>query len=254
MGKLVMSFRGLCMHVHNNRVPLPEGIEHRVICINARIGHTVPTYGRLVSHVCFFEVLPAVRKALLDAGLPIDARGHFSMRGANVSIENAIGDPLTTHLEALPSLSSFSKGMALRSDVFEGDDAPAYSACYVDMSKGSLVATEHPLGGVYTTWTVETPEGEDPVLRIRWRDEHEPMYVPVPSTPDGAILSDNLPGSIVLQNTAVNADDKTYDFVLYYYVARAGGIPPVFTKPFPIDPETSAFVGLTTSCSNSDYP
>jgi hypothetical protein len=273
MGNLVMSFRGLNLHVDKERTPLPKGIEHRVIAINANLGHTVPVEDYVVTlepHVCFLEVSPDVCTALIAAGLPTVGGGIFPLSGANLSVGNSRGGGLSRSLDAVPCLTDYSSGMTLRPEVYEGDDAPAQSACYVDMKHGSLVATTHACGGVFTTWTVETSEGQDPVLRFKWRDQRDPLSVQIPSTPTTtppAALGDGLPGSIVVHNAALNDGDKTFDFVHYYYAAREGGIPAKFTKPFPQDdgiclehvgPTEDApitkNIGLTTSCSNSQYP
>ena len=149
--------------------------------------------------------------------------------------------------------------MKLWPDVVRPGAPPKRAACFVDMRKGKLAATQFNRGGWYTTWTI--PTNSDPQLRFLSGDRT--VTVTLPSTLRDVPLSDGLPGVLVLRNSAVPSilgliSDSRNDFALNYLL-RDGGIPASFSGPLP-GPEDSHVgrgnerIDMTPSCSNSQYP
>jgi hypothetical protein len=259
MGRLVMSFRGICIHLHHERVSLPAGVKHRVVAVNAEHGATTINFGDIVPHFSFLEVEQTAATALRGSDIQFDESLDF-LNGVNISVLNSIGNPTTQFIHAVPKLTHYRKDTQLRPEILTDTDVPTFDDCYIDMRHGTVIEGRFSAGGNYTTWIVET-DGE-PVLRFAWSDgEAQPVVLTatVPSTPDEATLSDHVPGSFVVTNSTIDAADKDNDFLLHY-LARVGGIPELFDWPFPGEgPATGMsrdgwFIGMTTSCSNSQYP
>lgn len=259
MGRLVMSFRGICIHLHHDQVSLPPGVMHRVVAVNAERGATTINYGDLLPHFSFLEVEQTAATALRGSDIQFDESLDF-LQGVNISVLNSIGEPTAQFIHAVPKLTDYKKDTQLRPQILTDTDVPTFSDCYIDMRHGTVVECRFRAGGIYTTWIVET-DG-DPVLRFAWSDgEAQPVVLTatVPSTPDEATLSDHVPGSFVVINSTVDEADKDNDFVLHY-LARVGGIPEIFDHPFPgeiLPPgvrRSDDVIAMTTSCSNSRYP
>lgn len=269
MGQLVMSFLGICLHVRKE-AGLPSGVGHRVVAVDASqakkdVWKDIP----LPPHYCFLEASGSVSDLLVAARIPVGEH----LKGWRMSLTNPMPlrvdltvppvppprllRPQGGNLDAVPRLETYSPGMTLRPDLLR-DGAPTQAAFFVDISAGTVVAEKFPKGGVYATWMVET-DG-DPELQFTPR-KGKPRTVRIPSTPPGAHLGpspwfgDAVPGSLALLNSTFAKEDKQYDFVLHY-LAREGGIPDDLKEPFPgedidgIDPD----IGMSTSCSNSQYP
>jgi hypothetical protein len=255
MGRLIMSFRGLCIHVKKGAWLTAPNVGHRVVAIDASHGTPQTAWPPLPAHFCFIEAHLGLLHALEREGLP-----QF-LDGWNLQVMNAIGPALDICLEDTPNLTQFSPGMVLRKDLGEAG-APSKAACFVDMQFGTVtisrfVITDDPAkGGVYTVWTVET--NGDPELRFVSRNG-KVVTITIPSTPEGAVQSNGVPGSLVLHNSTTDLTDKNFDFVLNY-LASETGIPNTLTKGFPgqdpgQDPQPMGpNVGMGTSCSNSAYP
>lgn len=259
MGQLVMSFRGLCMHVTPN--PNTE-VKHRVVGVNTKDGS--PKFGGLPPHSCFLEVTSDVSAALQKAGLSFDPNlGGVPLNGYRLTVANA--DPsqglkvdlnvtgVGLPFEVVPHLTDYAT-IALIPSIQADTGAPSWADCYVDINLGNVTAVAFSAGGIYTTWAVKTVG--DPVLQLTGQDG---TTVPVTgeqgsslSTPHGFKLSDGVPGSLVLHNSTKDVIHKEYDFALYY-LAGEGGIPDNLHN-FPTDPGIVVDVDMTTSCSNSQYP
>ncbi|HJW94689.1 MAG TPA: hypothetical protein VJ901_13805 [Thermoanaerobaculia bacterium] len=260
MGQLVMSFLGICLHVNKN-AGLPAGVGHRIIAVDAS-NPPRDHWGQQPPHYCHFAAAPAVREALEEGGMPVGAPiGGWRMTLANAAplrvdlnvpppppIPQASQGPT---LDVVPRLETYSPGMKLRHDLLLAGP-PARAAFFVDISTGGISANRFEEGGVYTTWSVET-DG-DPQLLFESR-EGQSMTIAIPSTPMSARLDFGVPGSLVLSNSPLDSGDDTFDFVLHY-LAREGGIPPGLVGHFPGDPNgpQSSDIGMSTSCSNSQYP
>jgi len=260
MGNLVLSFRGLCLHVNARAGILPDGVRHRIIAIDAARGAS-SSFGRLPAHHCFLNANPETVNALWNAGVP-----KF-LDGWNLKVGNALGPELAVRIHDLPSLSTYSPGMSLRPNLAK-TGAPATDACcFVDIAMGTIEQRqfEDPKisnPGYYTTWTVAT-DG-DPQLIFLSRDGSQ-ITVDVPSTTTGETLATEtggVPGSIVLHNSVLRNStttetDSPNDFALYY-LAREGGIPPTFSGLLPGQEQreglTHPAIDMTTSCSNSQFP
>jgi hypothetical protein len=280
MGQLVMSFRGLWIHVN------PSSQGYNVSAVNATNGADYTPEGsveiHLPAHFFSIEAGETVAGLLTEAGIPVSNMGV----GWTLTVQNATGD-LTVNLtgpgnDPVPSLTTYDTDMQLN---------PAEDwACVVGVGNGSITTGMfsplggNPGGGLYTTWTVQT--NGDPVLAFTRPGESTPE-VQIPSTAGGAELSNNVPGSLVLHNsTGISAEeepDTSFDFALYY-LAAVGGIPAKFAVPLPGSPillpmprlggtslakinkwieemkvwllENLLFMGmdLTSSCSNSQWP
>jgi hypothetical protein len=254
MGQLVMSFRGLCIHVKKGPSLTASNVGHRVVAIDASQGRPqTGSWPPLPAHFCFIEADLGLLDRLQNEGLP-----QF-LDGWNLQVTNATGPALDVLLDKAPRLSDFSPGMILRKDLGEENGAPTRAACFVDMQFGTvrddrfLIPEPVPglVGGVYTVWRVET--NGDPELQFVSRDG-KVVNITIPSTPAGAIQSNDVPGSLVLHNSTTDMSDKNFDFVLNY-LAREGGIPNTLLHPFPgEDPQPLNALGMGTSCSNSAYP
>ena len=253
-GTLVMSFRGLCIHVNRDSGILPAAVGHRIVAVNAANGALMKVAGLpvlLPAHHCFIEADQATTNALWNAGVP------RMLDGWNVQVGNALDTPpVMVSLGDVPKLSTYSPGMTLWPDL-GNSGAPAQDACcFVDIQAGSVVASKFDVPGLidagfYSTWTIAT-KGE-PQLNLVSRDGTA-ISVTVPSTPSGATLSNGVPGSFVLHNSTTSNDDSQYDFGLYY-LARQGGIPISFAGPLPGENGSPGqFFDMTTSCSNSQFP
>ncbi len=271
MGQLVMSFRGLWMHVTDAKY-LPDGVQHRVVAVDARNGAT-SQFGPLPAHHCYLEISSDISAALQrSAGLSFDpnlgSTGGMRFNGYRLTVANAT-DPVLKKVnwDAVPRLTDYS-AMTLLPSITTETGAPTWADCYVDINQGSVTASAFPNGGgIYTTWTVET-DG-DPVLQLIAPPDGKLLTVAALdggaqlSTPPNLTLSDGVPGSVVLHNSTTDATDGSYDFALYY-LAREGGIPTSFKQPLPGEPPEGGgsvfplpivfFFDMGTSCSNSQYP
>lgn len=255
MGPLVMSFRGLCMHMTAASNLLPPGVGNRVVAVNATQGAKVvliergiPNLLSLPAHFCFLEADPPTTAALSSAGIS----GHLD--GWNVQVVNGIGAFGPSSIADLPRLRTYVPRMQLLPN-FGDVGAPGPDACcFVDMQAGTLEQHQYQSvsdPGYFTTWTVCT-DGE-PRLRFLARDGNV-IDVTVPSTQPDEALSDGVFGSIVLHNSTTAADDDPFDFALYYLAAQ-GGIPSDFAHPLPGSQSIQTeFTDMTTSCSNSQFP
>mgnify|MGYP001792180599 FL=1 len=254
MGQLVMSFRGLCIHVKKGPSLTATNVEHRVVVVDASQGKPQTAWPPLPPHFCFIETDLVLLHALQGAGLP-----QF-LNGWNLQVTNAIGPALDVKLEFAPRLTDYSPHMVLRKDLGEENGAPTKAACFVDMQFGTVrdyrygvpegvKGVEIVEGGVYTTWTVETES--DPQLQFVSRDGTA-VNITIPSTPHGMVQSNGVPGSLVLHNSTTDLTDKNFDFVLNY-LASEGGIPNTLL-PFPGQDPQPEDVATGTSCSNSQYP
>lgn len=292
MGQLVMSFRGLWIHVNPNATledPAPWLIDS-VRAVNASTGANYTPQGsvemQLPAHFFSIEAIPTVVGLLTNAGLPESLLSNMGV-GWTLSVQNATGD-FTVNLtgpgnDPVPALTTYDPDMQLN---------PVEDwACVVGIRNGSITTGKfsplgsNPGGGLYTTWTVQT--NDEPVLVFTQPGEPTPVLVRIPSTPVGTRLSNNVPGSLVLHNSpGISAEDEpdtSFDFALYYLAAE-GGIPATFAVPLPGSPTLSpmprlggaslsqinkwidemkvwllehiVFQGmdLTSSCSNSQYP
>lgn len=262
MGRLVMSFRGLCIHLDRRDVKLPRGVNHRVVAVAADNGAKTKQWGDLPPHFCFLQANAATSAVLSDFGLFSDIAGVVRMRGVSISVRNASADqPVPQPLpDVIPRLKYYLETMVLRPDLLRSG-APVIADSFVDMTRGTLSATEFKppdgtRGGYYTTWSVET-DGP-PELVLRRRGDPKPLLIPLPSSDEKDVFADGVPGSMVLHNSAFNYRDKKNDFVLNY-LANQTGIPTRFTRPFPTGgtgrkKRDGAIIGMSTSCSNSRYP
>ena len=274
MGQLVMSFRGLSMHVTKASKVLPAGVQHRVVPVNASSGFTgdVADWGRVPPHHCFLEFSEGVGKALLAGGMELDHSGkHISLHGWRVTLLNPAGSKADVRIDGVPDdirpspgappgievphLTTFLKSMVLKEGI--GDPyVPDWAASFVDINSGTVTAREFRTGAIYTTWSVET-EGDPTLQFTRLRDGRpETLTIEIPSTPPLAHLAHHVPGSMVVHNGTGDDSDKKFDFVLHF-LANKDGVPTKIelTKQFPIDRTvTGAFISMTTSCSNSQYP
>jgi hypothetical protein len=266
MGQLVMSFRGVNMHVTKKSKVLPADVQHRVVAVDASQGYEGGSdWGNLPKHVSFIEASQDVLGALLDAGLPLlpGSNDRVWLHGWSVRLVNPaghqadirLGDDVFHLREALP-------GMVLKEGIGNEVEVPDWAASFVDIDSGTVTAGQFMEGGVYTTWSVET-EG-DPVLEFTQTKDgviQPPLRVTIPSTPPLKSLANEVPGSMVLHNGTSDQSDKQWDFVLFY-LANRRGIPPknginlVFPEDPPPDPTHApiARYDMTSSCSNSQYP
>lgn len=272
MGQLVMSFRGINMHVRKDSKVLPADVQHRVVAVDASNGYKGGSdWGTLPKHVSFIEAHPEVLAALVEAGLPRlpGSNERVSLHGWSVRLVNPaghhadirLGDDVFHLREALPR-------MVLKEGIGNEVEVPEWAASFVDINSGTVTAAKFKEGGVYTTWSVET-EG-DPVLEFTQTIDgviQQPLRVTIPSTPPLASfatdssLENEVPGSMVLHNGTSDQSDKEWDFVLFY-LANRRGIPPkkgiklIFPQDPPPPPPHAPILrfDLTTSCSNSQYP
>lgn len=271
MGQLVMSFIGICMHVTKD-AGLPDDVGHRVVAVNISSETKTTHWCDLPAHICYLQFLCPPTRSQIAGFQPSTAR--MLLNGWNLQVSNAVGPfsvdfnvpnpPREAELKCVPSLKTYDPSMKIRCDLLESG-VPTRAACYVDINHGKISARRFALGGIYTTWCVDTdgepellltPRASDPQIQMS-----SPLRLMIPSTPPGAHFGNDVPGSLALHNSTTDASDKPYDFVLHY-VAAAGGIPDSFAVPIPSDngPKTSddvvttLFVDMTTSCSNSHYP
>ena len=256
MGQLVMSFRGINMHVNKCSGVLPADVQHRVVSVNAAMGLRVKDWGDVPAHYCFLEGAPEVLDALTAAGLPPE-KGYVPLAGWHVQLLNPAGRKADVRLERVPAMKTFLHDMTLKPGIGNELELPGWAACFVDIGSGTVTTERFHTGAIYTTWTVET-EG-DPMLQFTYAaPDATPVPVPVQlrSTPPLAKLAHGVPGDIVLHNGTSDQTDKKFDFVLHF-LANEGGIPTKqqLDQMFPVDPGPHvAFIDLTTSCSNSQYP
>jgi len=265
MGQLVMSFRGINMHVTKKSGVLPADVQHRVVAIDASNGyeHPITEWGALPPHVSFIEAKPEVLAALLNAGLPPLPGSNDErvwLHGWSVRLVNPAGRRADIRLDGVFCLTEALPGMVLKEGIGNEVEVPDWAASFVDIDSGTVTWHQFKEGAVYTTWSVET-EG-DPVLEFTQTKDgaiQPSLRVTIPSTPPLAHLNHHVPGSMVLHNGTSDGSDKQWDFVLFY-LANRDGIPPKnginldFPMDLPPDVPIMAFVDLTTSCSNSQYP
>jgi hypothetical protein len=262
MGQLVMSFIGICMHVTKD-AGLPDDVSHRVVVVDISSETKTHRWGDLPAHTCYLQFLPPKP---ITGCQPSTAR--MLLDGWNLRICNAVGPHVTfdfnvpnppreAELKCVPSLKTYDPKMTIRPDLLE-PGVPTRAACYVDINHGKISARRFALGGIYTTWCVDTdgepellltPRGSDPQMSERLR-------LTIPSTRPGAHFAHDVPGSLALHNSTTDATDKTNDFVLHY-VSASSGIPDSrdsFPHGFPNDGPQTSDMDMSTSCSNSHYP
>ncbi len=266
MGQLVMSFRGLWIHVNQGWWP-GDDLPHHVVAVDASLG--APGFrGGLPPHFCYVEAMDTVTKAFENAGIPLVA-GILPLGGWNLSVANASNDlsnalsismsvtnpNANAELTRIPQLTTFDESMRLLPVIAGEPGAPIWAVCVVDISHGKVTAGQFPAegndsrGGLYTTWTVDTDGPPRLLLTSRTGEQ-----LPIPLTDcSGPPLSDGVPGCLVLHNSTTDFTDKNLDFALYY-LAAAGGIPS-FAGLLPGESSpTPTKTDLGTSCSNSQYP
>jgi hypothetical protein len=263
MGRLVMSFVGICLHVSRGSA---ERRGHRVIAVHATEQDT-KKWGKLPAHHCYLQLLggavtseiagqtsPVFRSTLIGWSLRV-ANAYGPLRVNLDELEPLPGDcpePVTT-LESVPCLTTYDRAMKIRPDLF-ADEGPFLAAAFVDIENGDVRAHRFCEGGVYTTWTVETDGEPELILRSRGG---EVVRMILPSTPEGAHFPEGIPGTAALHNSTLDQSDKKFDFLLHYLAAE-GGIPDHFDVMPPLDDGRSAsihwWISMTTSCSNSRYP
>ncbi|HEX6098132.1 MAG TPA: hypothetical protein VF432_17530 [Thermoanaerobaculia bacterium] len=260
MGQLIMSFRGITMHVRKESLLRTKDVQDRVVPVNATAGFRGADgdWGDVPPHFCFLECAPDVRDRLRDAGMKVDDRGYIQMNGFgwHIRVLNARKGKVDFDLAAVPAMKDFLPGMVLKRGI-GGAKVPKWAACFIDIDGGSVTAGKLSRGAIYTTWYVET-EGDETKLQFTRtvRGKQEELVIPIPPTGPGETLAHGVPGSIVVHNGTSDDSDKKFDFVLHF-LANAGGVPRrlQLDKPFPTDLAGSlSFVDLTTSCSNSQYP
>ncbi|MDP9190353.1 MAG: hypothetical protein M3P06_01455 [Acidobacteriota bacterium] len=274
MGQLVMSFRGLTMHVTKASKVLPANVQHRVVPVNASSGFKgdVKDWGCVPPHHCFLEFSEEAGKALLAGRMKLDhSKKHISLHGWSVTLINPAGSRADVRIGGVPDdiprspgappgvevphLKEFLPSMVLKEGI-AGAYVPDWAACFVDINSGTVTARKFRTGAIYTTWSVETKG--DPRLQFT-RLLHglvpETLTIEIPSTPPLAHLAHDVPGSMVVHNGTADESDKEFDFVLHF-LANADGVPTKneLAKQFPIDPPPTAQISMTTSCSNSQYP
>lgn len=264
MGHLEMSFIGICLNV-TKEAKLPKHVGHRVVLVDASKDTRTKKWGDLPAHVSMLLYSAATvdwndTSALtpLEGFLPALSGFMMPLDGWRLTVPNAKGE-LRVEIGGIPKLTTYDPQMKIRPDLL-ADGPPSRAACFVDIKNGHVgTETFQKAGGsgVYTSWKVET-EGP-PRLRLQGRDGGD-------LTMNFAMASDGvdhfpfgIPGAFVLANTTLNATDKENDFVLHY-LANDTGIPDKFAKPFPHGEPTdkammpAAVFGMTSSCSNSQYP
>lgn len=258
MGRLVMSFVGICLHVSRSA----EGAGHRVIAVHATEQVTTQ-WGTLPAHDCHLQLLGGPVTSPIAGRTPPLFRS--TLVGWRLRVANAYGplcvnidgieplpwdfpNPVAT-LETVPHLTTYDPKMTIRPDLLH-EQVPLRAAAFVDIEHGDVRAHRFREGGVYTTWTVETDGEPELILKSRAGDV---VRMTLPSTPEGAHFPDGVPGTAALHNSTLNQCDKQYDFMLHYLAAE-GGIPDHFAVMPPLDPPPTADISMTTSCSNSQYP
>jgi hypothetical protein len=262
------------MHVTEASGVLPASVQHRVVPVNASSGYTgdIHDWGRVPPHHCFLEFKEEVGKALLAGGMELDhSEKHISLHGWSVTLLNPAGrkadvricgvpddippSPGAPRGVEVPCLRTFLPSMALKDGIAD-KHVPDWAACFVNINSGTVTAREFHTGAIYTTWSVET-EGDPTLQFTRLRDGlPETLTIVIPSTPPLAHLAHHVPGSMVVHNGTGDDSDKQFDFVLHF-LANADGVPTKLelAKPIPTDPLlTGAFISMTPSCSNSQYP
>lgn len=265
MGQLVMSFRGLCMHLTYVSGLLPGGVAHRVIAADASHGANPTlvvkgafTQVALPAHHCFLQADQPTLDALRIHGVPTN------LDGWRISLTNGVGSFAPPSIQDIPGLRSLRPDLQLVEGVSKSGAPEPGICCFVDLEQGRIEENQYQdvlNPGYFTTWTVST-DG-DPKLLFLHRDGTS-IPVTVPSTPPGQTFKNGVLGSMVLHNSTTSEQDKDLDFALQFLVAQ-GGIPPEFSEPLPgSEPDTSGPVtdpihiyvafDMTPSCSNSQFP
>src|SRR6185369_1728804 len=229
MGRLVLSFYGLCLHLTKD-AGLPEGVEHRVVGMYI-LDQNTAEFGLLPAHFCFLQFpFNTARQLPITSPPQRDLGSQFTLDGYHMRVLNASGDfsydpvvPGPTppdRLPAVPSLKTYVPDMQLRPDLLE-PGPPTRASCILDISHGAIVAGRFEEGAVFTTWTVDT-EG-DPLIQLT-RADGKWLTLTVPSTAADAAFPHEVPGSLLLCNSTYDDSDKQYDFVLNY-LASEGPFP-----------------------------
>ncbi len=255
MGQLVMSFRGLCLHMTYASGLLPGGVAHRVVTADASHGAnpTMVVDGAfrqvaLPAHRCYLEADQPTLDALCIHGIPTN------LDGWRISVTNGVGTFAPPSIPDIPSLSTYRPALQLVEGVRNPGAPGPDVCCFVDLEQGSIEQHQYqdvPDPGYFTTWTVST--NGDPQLLFLSRDGTS-IPVTVPSTPSGQTFPHGVFGSIVLHNSTTNQEDKALDFALHFLIAK-GGIPLEFSNPLPgSEGITSDIIDMTPSCSNSQFP
>ena len=233
MGKIVVTFNGICTHFTEN-VP----VAHRVVLVNATSGLTV-------------------------AGVPIpphqpvitfpDATGQaqsVTLNGMTISVSNSQTVGVAGSLDALPNLTNLMQPvepLAIRSSEYVLDAIPQWAACYFDVNSGNFTAAKDSDGALTAQLTVETTGAPELVL-TPFSGATLPQGLTSPMTLG---TDPNATVGITISNLAPprHENQSGAHFLLHYLTASQ--IP---TAPQVPQMTTSLNDSVGGDCSNSTYP
>jgi len=225
MGKLTVSFVGVCVHLVDNTC---VDTEHRVVLINGKTRENINDHWIEPHH----------------AKLKIPGEEPLHLDGMALSIPNA-KDPDVDYdpsfKSCIPRLVHFAPDLPRLSKTMAREKQKDLAAAYFDAAGNFWAAIAEPGGASVAIMEVET--NGDPVLRMA---PFNANGFTDKTLPDGA--------EIIVEN--VGDDDADYDFLLNYKIAES--IPADATWPTERMRCSSNHKAPPTNvgpgCSNSAYP
>jgi hypothetical protein len=222
MGKVTITFRGICTHFHHNFVP---GFPHRVVLPDTSGVHLgevqmleagtctyrAPAYYYTIPHFAF--ITPNPNRGTGDDG--------FLLAGARVSISNAIEGLVEyeqSFRQLIHSLSEFVPDYEPSNDVVFGRSA----ACHFNVTSGTVRAVE--VGKVPQVMIAIETDGR-PILSV---ESFRPgLWEAGPFTLDDE-------ANITVANLEIERGDDapSFDYLLHY-VTNRHGMPVRISAPLP---------------------
>lgn len=259
MGRLTVTFLGVCTHFRYGVVP---GVPHRVVLPDAsafRFGMlniggeaTADPYTYfLTPHLPYLRTDAVNQERLTIPGLM--TRGSL-LGGVRIQVANAI-DRRVEYAKGsgeLRSLGDFVERYEWSHEVVLGGRA----ACYFDIFGGVITPVMLQDNASCVVATFETPTGRPPELRVT---PLLPLQTSDPQ-PEPIVLGDGADSEVqlVVANMSDDChrigDQKVYDYLLHYITAR-GGIPRILKTNTPglLDPQSMTKPELTAVLGQMEF-
>jgi hypothetical protein len=233
---ITIRFVGICTHItaRNNNT-------HRVVLVRADNG----------AHLKDAAIPPHIPKLIIDPadvvcidgyphGLePMGPAGQWRIHGVSFTVSGVKGDPIARHdsFKDVPRLETESGSRPGPSaEVIDAEQA----ACYFDLDKGMIHASQAPTEAWETEAIVETDP--EPALRVTCFWNRSVSHIRLRQ---GA--------TVVLEHTGYLHSESDQDYLLHYRVLQS--VPNDAKMPPGKKRAVTALPGdISIACSNSQYP
>jgi hypothetical protein len=233
---ITIRFVGICTHItaRNDNT-------HRVVLVRADHGAHLKEDAAIPPHIPKLIIDPADVLGIdgYPHGLePMGPAGQWRIQGVLFKVDGATGDSIVRHdsfKDNVPRLKSHSRP-GPSSEVIDGEQA----ACYFDLEKGVIHATQAPTQAWEAHAAVET--NDEPALRLTcfWNRAVSRIRLRPGAT-------------VVLEHTGYAHGESDHDYLLHYrvleHVPGDAEVPPERKRTVLGTPGD-----ISIACSNSQYP